>query len=567
MDFSEILVLLGALGLFIYGMMVMSEGIQKLAGNKMRNILGSMTSNRFKGIFTGFLTTSLIQSSSATTVMIVSFVNAGLLNLRQAIGVIMGANIGTTMTAWILVLFGFSKFNLGDYVFPIMAIAVPLLFFNKEVLKNLGEFLIGFALLFLGLNGMKEAVEGLDLANSEGFRSVIAYLSNKGFVGIILLVLVGTLVTIIVQSSSAAMALTLSLCGTMGLPFEMAAAIILGENIGTTVTANLAAIVGNVHAKRAARAHFIFNIFGVIWMLLIFNMFTHGIASLMENTKWGNPFSNGNDESIRYSLSAFHTAFNIINTFMLVWFVGFIEKAVIKITPSKNEEDEVFKLEYIGSNILATPEISLLEAKKEIIKFAGIVRRMHDRTVKLVNCVDKKEKEKLIKKIAMYEEITDRMHEEINSFLAKLTNKEVTAKTSMQIRGLLGACNDLESIGDVYYNMSTQIEKKTKSKIWFNTEQRNSLTDYFKKLDLAYTEMVSNLNKDEGSISLKKAEELEREIDEMRNKLRKKHLKSIEKAEYNYESGMVYNSLFTGIEKIGDYVINVSESVSGVNLN
>ena len=255
-------------------MMVMSDGIQKMAGARMQSILSSITSSRFKGIFTGFFTTSLIQSSSATTVMIVSFVNAGLLNLRQAIGVIMGANIGTTMTAWLLVIFGFSKFSLGDYVFPILAIGVPLLFVNRGSLKNLGEFLVGFSLLFLGLSGMKDAVEGLNLADNEGFRSMIAFLAAQGFFGIIVLVMVGTLVTVVVQSSSAAMALTLSLCGTMGLPFEMAAAIVLGENIGTTITANLAALVGNVHAKRAARAHFIFNIFGVVWMLLVFHWFT-----------------------------------------------------------------------------------------------------------------------------------------------------------------------------------------------------------------------------------------------------------------------------------------------------
>ncbi|HBN02609.1 MAG TPA: Na/Pi cotransporter, partial [Bacteroidetes bacterium] len=307
MEFSEIFKLIGALGLFIYGMMVMSDGIQKMAGARMQSILSSITSSRFKGIFTGFFTTSLIQSSSATTVMIVSFVNAGLLNLRQAIGVIMGANIGTTMTAWLLVIFGFSKFSLGDYVFPILAIGVPLLFVNRGSLKNLGEFLVGFSLLFLGLSGMKDAVEGLNLADNEGFRSMIAFLAAQGFFGIIVLVMVGTLVTVVVQSSSAAMALTLSLCGTMGLPFEMAAAIVLGENIGTTITANLAALVGNVHAKRAARAHFIFNIFGVVWMLLVFHWFTKGIGMLMENTRWGSPFAGANDESIRYSLSAFHT--------------------------------------------------------------------------------------------------------------------------------------------------------------------------------------------------------------------------------------------------------------------
>ena len=490
MEFSEIFKLVGALGLFIYGMMVMSDGIQKMAGARMQSVLSSITSNRFKGIFTGFFTTSLIQSSSATTVMIVSFVNAGLLNLRQAIGVIMGANIGTTMTAWLLVAFGFSKFSLDDYVFPILALGVPLLFVNRGSLKNLGEFLVGFSLLFLGLSGMKDAVEGLNLADSEGFRSMITFLAAQGFFGIIVLVMVGTLVTVVVQSSSAAMALTLSLCGTMGLPFEMAAAIVLGENIGTTITANLAALVGNVHAKRAARSHFIFNIFGVVWMLLIFHWFTKGIGLLMENTRWGSPFGGANDEAIRYSLSAFHTVFNIVNTLILVWFVELIEKIVIKITPSKGDEDEVFKLEYIGSGLVGTPELSVLEAKKELVKFGQIILRMHQRTQKLINTTDRKEQKRLFDKIKHYEEITDRINNEINSFLVKVSAKEVSEKTSEQIRGLIGACNELESIGDLYYNMATQLDKKSDDKVWFDQKQRDNLMSYFDQLKAAHEEMI-----------------------------------------------------------------------------
>jgi phosphate:Na+ symporter len=567
MEFSEIFKLVGALGLFIYGMMVMSDGIQKMAGARMQSVLSSITSNRFKGIFTGFFTTSLIQSSSATTVMIVSFVNAGLLNLRQAIGVIMGANIGTTMTAWLLVAFGFSKFSLDDYVFPILALGVPLLFVNRGSIKNLGEFLVGFSLLFLGLSGMKDAVEGLNLADSEGFRSMITFLAAQGFFGIIVLVMVGTLVTVVVQSSSAAMALTLSLCGTMGLPFEMAAAIVLGENIGTTITANLAALVGNVHAKRAARSHFIFNIFGVFWMLLIFHWFTKGIGLLMENTRWGSPFGGANDEAIRYSLSAFHTVFNIVNTLILVWFVEHMEKIVIKITPSKGEEDEVFKLEYIGSGLVGTPELSVLEAKKELVKFGQIILRMHQRTQKLINTTDRKEQKRLFDKIKHYEEITDRINNEINSFLAKVSAKEVSEKTSEQIRGLIGACNELESIGDLYYNMATQLDKKSDDKVWFDQKQRDNLMSYFDQLKAAHEEMILNLEKGQVKMDLNKAIILEQEIDETRDKLRKKHLKSIEKQEYNYKSGLIYNNLFSSIEKIGDYVLSVSEYVSGQNLN
>lgn len=572
MEISEIFRLIGALGLFIYGMMVMSDGIQKLAGTRMRTILSSITGNRFKGIFTGFFTTTLIQSSSATTVMIVSFVNAGLLNLRQAIGVIMGANIGTTMTAWLLVFFGFSKFSLSNYVFPILAIGVPLLFIKRGNFKNIGEFLVGFGLLFLGLSGMKDAVDGLNLGQNQSFLDMVNFLKDQGFLGILMLVGVGTILTVTVQSSSAAMALTLSLCGSsVGLPFEMAAAIVLGENIGTTITANLAALVGNVHAKRAARAHFIFNIFGVVWMLVVFYLFTNAIGQLMANTKWDSPFvTNGiqpGEDAIRYSLSAFHTVFNIINTFVLVWFVKLIENTVIRITPSKGEEDEIHKLEYIGSGLMNTPELSVLEAKKEIIKFSEILLKMHKKVVQLVNTPKKKEQAGLIERITYYEEVTDRMHQEIISFLTKLSNNDVTEKTSEQIRGLLSACNDLESIGDVYYSMTLQLEKKSKDNVWFIQKQRDNINEFFGVLEEAYTEMISNLEKDKEKIDLTEAANIEGRIDKMRDKLRKKHLKSIEKQEYNYRSGLVYNSLFSGVEKVGDFVINISESVSGVNLN
>ena len=567
MEFAELLKLIGALGLFIYGMMVMSEGIQKMAGARMQSILGSITSNRFKGIITGFFTTTLIQSSSATTVMIVSFVNAGLLSLRQAIGVIMGANIGTTMTAWLIVIFGFSKFSMGSYVFPILAFGVPFLFINRGNWKNLGAFLVGFALLFMGLSGMKDAVEGLNLAESQNFRSVISYLSNQGFFGTILLVLVGTIVTVVVQSSSAAMALTLSLCGTMGLPFEMAAAIVLGENIGTTITANLAALVGNVHAKRAARAHFIFNIFGVVWILLIFSWFTQGIGWLMEYTPWGSPFGSANDDSIRYSLSAFHTVFNIINTFILAWFVSLIEKTVVRLTPSKGEDDEVFKLEYIASGITSTPELSLLEAKKEVAKFGELTYKMHNKAKDLINESDKKKRAKLIKKLSKYEEITDRLETEIANYLGNVSSGKLSDESSSELRSMLSITNDLERIGDIYYVIAKAIEKKNETKLWFDQKQRDNLNDLLQEVETAFTTMLENLNGKYADIDMEQARALENSINEKRDKIRKKHLKSMEKKEYNAQSGLVYSNIFSGIERVGDHIINVSEAASGINLN
>lgn len=572
MHISELLTLIGALGLFIYGMMVMSDGIQKLAGTRMQSILGSITSNRFKGIFTGFMTTTLIQSSSATTVMIVSFVNAGLLNLRQAISVIMGANIGTTMTAWLLVIFGFSKFSLGHYVFPILAVGVPLLFFSKGTIKNLGEFLVGFALLFLGLSGMKDAVEGLNLGQNQGFLDMISFLKDQGFGGVLILVFVGTILTIVVQSSSAAMALTLSLCGSVvGLPFEMAAAIVLGENIGTTVTANLAALVGNVHAKRAARAHFIFNIFGVVWMLLIFFSFTRGIGWLMEQTKWGSPFVQGDvnptEESIRYSLSAFHTVFNIVNTLVLVWFLSLIEKTVIRLTPSKGEDDEIFKLEYIAGGITSTPELSLLEAKKEVAKFGEITFKMHNKAKDLVNESDSKKRDKLIKKIAKYEDITDRLETEIANYLGNVSASKLSEESSSELRSMLSITNDLERIGDIYFEIAKAIEKKSENKLWFDQKQRDNLNDLLKEVEVAFDQMMDNLNGKYSEIDMDKARTLENSINEMRNKIRKKHLKSMEKKEYNAQSGLVYSNIFSSIERVGDHIINVSEAASGINLN
>ena len=566
MGIFSILSIIGALGFFIYGMKVMSEGIQKAAGDKLRVILKAITSNRLSGILTGFLTTSIIQSSSATTVMIVSFVNAGLLTLRQAIGVIMGANIGTTMTAWLLVLLGFSKFSLASYSLPVLAIGVPLLFVNKDQLKSFGEFLIGFALLFMGLSALKGQVKMLHLEQNQGFIDFITGLGEGGYGAILLFVFIGTFLTVIVQSSSAAMALTLIFVAE-GLPLEFAAAIVLGENIGTTITANLAAMIGNVHSKRAARAHLFFNIFGVIWMLIVFFPFIHWISSITEGVM--NFFGlqvNSEEELNLRTLALFHTFFNIMNTIILVWFVKFIEKTVIKFTPSKGEEDEVFKLEYISTNMMLTPEMSILEAKKEVAKFGEITARMNDFLKTALNSGEKKIKKKMYSKIEKYEEITDKVEVEISNYLGKSAQQEMSEDASIQMHAMLNVVTDLERIGDVFYQISKTLEKKESDKIWFTPDQREGLNKLIDLIETAFGIMNTNLNMNYKNVTMEDAIAIENNINKTRNKLRKKHLKTVGSEETNLDASLIYSTLFSSLERIGDHIINVTEAMTGEEL-
>lgn len=545
----------------------MSEGIQKVAGSKLKDILKAMTSNRVAGVGTGFLTTSVIQSSSATTVMVVSFVNAGLLSLRQAIGVIMGANIGTTMTAWILVFIGF-KFKLSEYALPLIALGVPMLFSGKAKWRNLGEFIVGFALLFMGLEALKESVGALDLENNASFIQWVADMGQYGFFSTLLFVLIGTVLTVVVQSSSAAMALTLVFINDGGLPYEAAAAIILGENIGTTITANLAALVGNVHAKRAARAHFIFNVFGVVWMLAIFGWFTDQMLDLFEYIRtqsWGKSLVSGNDpqEYYRYALALFHTVFNIINTLILIWFVKYIEKVVMKMVKRK-EDDESFHLEFIGSGALRTPELSLLEARKEIAKFGKITSRLSGFVRKLMVEHNDKDRAYLMKKIKHYEEITDRVEVEVSNYLAKVSEGDLTESSSIKVRGMLSIVNDLERIGDVFYQISLILDKKNQEKRYFTPEQRQNILDLFALLEEAFSLMRDNLNVEIEGVNLEGAKEIESRINAKRNQMRDEHLINMETGVYGVHSGMIYSEIFSLIEKVGDHIINVSEAAKGL---
>ena len=557
----ELLTLIGALGFFIYGMKVMSDGIQKVAGSKMRSILSKMTSNRFLGITTGFILTALLQSSSATTVMIVSFVNAGLLSLVESIGVIMGANIGTTITAWLISLLGF-KVKISAIALPIIAIGLPMMFSSKANIRSWAEVFIGFALLFMGLDELKNSVP--DLKQNPEFLSFLSSYADRGIISPLIFIGVGTILTLVVQSSSAAMALTLVMCYEGYIPFELAAAMVLGENIGTTITANLAALVGNVHAKRAARAHFIFNIFGVIWMIFAFQFFINSIDSYMISNMDLSPVSSvGESIAVPIGLSIFHTTFNILNVLLLVWFVPLISRTVIRMQPSKGETDEEFHLEHIGGGLMQTAELSVLEAQKEVIKFGKITSKLYNMILELRKETDSKKFNKLMERIKKYEDITDRMEVEIADYLAKAAQGEMSDSASFKVRSMISIINDMERIGDICYQMSISIERKKERKAEFTAESKKSIEGMLSEVQKALDIMNKNLNSEYSKVTLTEANNAEININNMRNKLRKSYLQKIEKGEMPIQVGMIYNNLIHSLEKVGDHIFNISEAIVG----
>lgn len=581
-----VLTVIGSLGFFIFGMKIMSEGIQKVAGEQLRNILSAATSNRVTGVLTGFLTTSIIQSSSATTVMVVSFVNAKLLTLRQAIGVIMGANIGTTMTAFLIMFFSFGKFSISDYSYPIMAFGVPMLFLSNQRIRSLGEFLIGFSILFLGLDALKHSMSFIK-ENPEFLETIIKPLSAYGFGSVLLFVLIGGLLTVVVQSSSAAMAITITLCGTGGLPLEYGAAIVLGENIGTTITANLAAMIGNVHAKRAARAHLFFNLIGVVWMMIVFYWFLDLATYLVENTVFDSlitldpidtagkggltlgaegmgRFLQENTLEVRWSLAVFHLTFNIVNTFLLIWFVNGLEKLVVKMVKVKEGTEEDYNLRFIGGGVMSTAELSIMQAQKELEHFGDIVYRMNDFLKKMLSTTEKKKRKKFGKKLEKYEDITDRIEMDIIQYLSKTAQLPMGKDSSKRMGAVLAVASDLESIGDIYFQLSKVLDKKASDKVWFSPDQRNKLIGLIDKVDEAFNVMNKNISSmSGGDYDVENAYRLESEINEIRNKVRGGHFESIEKDEYNVNSTVVYSNIYGGLEKIGDHIVNVTETLTG----
>ncbi|MCF8275088.1 MAG: Na/Pi cotransporter family protein [Flavobacteriales bacterium] len=568
MDFGfvDLLQLIGALGFFIYGMKVMSDGIQKVAGSKMREILSAMTSNRFLGVLTGFLVTALVQSSSATTVMIVSFVNAGLLSLVQSIGVIMGANIGTTITAWLISILGF-KVKISAVALPIIAVAFPMLFSSRTSINSWAHVLIGFAILFMGLDELKNSVP--DLKSNPQILSFLQHYAHMGYLSTFIFIIVGTVITLVVQSSSAAMALTLVMCNEGWIPFELAAAMVLGENIGTTVTANLAALVGNVHAKRAAAAHFIFNVFGVAWMFLLFPFFLRGISWYM--AKYMNMFpssasENFNPEHIPIALSIFHTSFNILNVILLVGTVPLIAKAVIKLIPSKGDDAD-FSLEFIGRGLVQTPEISLVEVENEIIKFGKLNIKGVEKISNLIEETEYRKQQKLLTQIKEYEEHTDLIELKVAEFLMELAKAPLSNEGSRRVQSFLSVVNHMESIGDIYYQMSRSVEQKIEKKIWFEENHRIDLREMKTNVIKAMQLMMKNISKDPEKIVLDEAVAVETKLNELRDAFRAKNFKRIEKRKVSLEAGLIYMDLVSGYEKIGDNVIHVSQALRGDHLD
>ena len=555
--FWNILQIAGSLAFFIYGMKMMSEGIQRAAGAQLRNILRAMTKNRYLGVMTGFLVTALVQSSSASTVMTVSFVNAGLLSLVESAGIMMGANIGTTVTGWIISILGF-KIKLSMYSIPLFAIGLPMLFSNWGKIKHWGEFIIGFAILFMGLSFLKDAVP--DIKNNPEVLAFLQGFTNWGIFSSILFVFIGALVTIIVQSSSAAMAITLTMCAQGWLPFEIAASMILGENIGTTITAELASMVGNTNAKRSARIHSMFNIIGVTWMVLLLPFLLPFLGKFVVNVMGQpDPYTAA---GMPIGLSAFHTAFNLTNVLLMLAFVPWLVKAAIWSVPTNSDDDEE-GLKFIGTGSL-TPELAIIEVQKEVSRFGAITSRMSEYANTLLNATKDKKRAKMLKKLDKYEKITDNFELEITEYVSKLADQKMTSKTSKKLRSYLNICNDLERIGDLFFQLSKILERKVQEKIYFIPEQRNELNVMFEKVDNAFEVMIANVsNVHYDSVTIDAAIAAEGEINIQRDVMKEFNLSNLGNPEYNVNSGMVYNSMFSVLEKIGDHIVNVTEDIVG----
>ena len=563
---GKILTLVGSLGLFLYGMKLMSEALQKVAGGRMRQILAAMTNNRIKGALTGFLVTTTIQSSSATTVMVVSFVNAGLLSLIGAVGVIMGANIGTTVTAWIISLLGF-KISLSFLSLPLIGISFPFFFSKNSLKKSWGEFIIGFAILFLGLQFLKESVP--DINNNAGVLNFLSSFTDLGYISILIFVIIGTILTVIIQSSSATMALTLVMCYNGLIPFELAAAMVLGENIGTTITANIAAFVANVSAKRAARAHLLFNTFGVIWMLIVFHPFLRGIDHFMQHyhsiSILSTDLSQADYESIKQeypiALSIFHTSFNILNTLMLIGFASFIAKIATKMVSEDEEDDEEFRLQYINSGLFSTSELSIMQAKNEISNFGNRIEKMFMFIPALLLEKRPKKYDKFLSRIEKYEQITDNIELEIATYLTRISEDEMTHDSSKKIRAMLKIIDDMESVGDVVYQLSIIIDAANQRKLILTNEQRNSLNEMFELVREAFVEMNKNLVASYQEVDPAIAYLIEQKINEKRNIMRHNHVDDLKEKKYKHKVGTYYSDVFSLTEKVGDYIINVTEAI------
>lgn len=556
--------LIGALALLMFGMKSMSDSLQKMAGPQLRHVLGTMTTNRLTGILSGTLITAAVQSSTATTVMTVSFVNAGLLTLAQAISVIMGANIGTTLTAWIMSA-GFS-FNITDFVWPAFFIAIILIYSKKR--KIIGDFIFGISFMFLGLGTLRQTGIDMDLAHNQPVLEFFASFDPHSFQTTITFLIIGSILTMCVQSSAAVMAITMILCSTGVLPIYQGIALVMGENIGTTVTSNVAALTANTQARRAAMAHMVFNIFGVLWILCVFRPFIHlvcgwvGYDDIMEKT---DPHFVANAAKLSFVLAAFHTTFNLSNTFILVWFIPQIEKLVCKIIrPKKNTDEDDFRLRFIQSGIMKTPEISVLEAQKEIHCFAERIQRMFGMVKTLLGETNEEKFVKLYSRIEKYEGISDNMEIEIAKYLDQVSDSHLSDETKAKIRAMLREISEIESIGDSCFNIARTLNRRFKSKEDFITSQYEHMHQMMELTDNALTQMNITLVGHKGDNDANLSFNIENEINNYRNQLKSQNINDVNNHLYTYAIGTMYMDIIQECEKLGDYVVNVVEARMGV---
>ena len=570
MGILQFFTLFGAMGMFLYGMNLMSAGLQKAAGDRLRGFLSAMTSNPFKRVMTGVGITALIQSSSATTVMVVSFVNAGLLTLVQAIGVIMGANIGTTITAWMVSLLGF-KADISILAVPLMLLGFLFSNSKKNQYKNIGELIVGFSLLFLGLSFMKESVP--DLRQTPEVLEFVRTWSGFGFWSVLIFLGVGTVLTLILQSSSATMAITLIMLSMGWVPFPMACAMVLGENIGTTITANIAASVGNHSARRAALSHTIFNVFGVIWALILFRPFLGLVGKIIEFIGFPNPAADGfsvqtsdgpDATAALYGLSMLHTLFNLINTIILVWFTDLIAKVVTKLVKEPEiKEEKPYKLKYINAGPLATPELAVEQAIKEIIHFARISRNGLGYARAAINENEPDKFDELKEKLVKYEEISDRIEYEIASFLNAVSEGEISENTSFKIKAMYKIIGELESLGDSGESISRILSRRNIHNKTFDMETVKRINAMIDLVDNAYSAMIDNMIKMESSTleEISNAYTAEERINNLRDHLREEEINSLEDNRKNYQTSVYYMDIISELEKMGDFMINISQAL------
>ena len=569
---------LGGLAMFLYGMALMSEGLQKSAGDRLRAFMASMTSNAFKRVLTGTAVTALVQSSSATTIMVVSFVNAGLLTLGNAIGVIMGANIGTTLTAWITSL-GFSV-NIALFAVPIMALGFVMYSSKKNSVKNVGQFLMGFAIMYVGLTFMKDCANAVLGEYQTGMMSFFGSINGFGFGSVLLFLIAGAVLTIVLQASSATMAITMLLASSGLIDFRLAVAMVLGENIGTTITANIAASVANTSAKRAARAHTIFNIVGVIWVLAVFKPIISLICIIMESLGFYDPMSASAmlekiansgvaadaaemeiyKNSLLYGIAMLHTLFNVTNTLVLIWFTPLIEKAVVWLVKEPKGETEVFRLKYISGGPLSTAELSIAEAQQEIIHFAEICRNGFGYVKQAVNEQNAEKFDALNEKLIKYEEITDRVEYEIATYLNEVSKNEISNEAADEIKAMYKIIGEMESLGDSGEAIGRILKRKNAHGKVFDKSILDRLNKMMDLVQKSYDVMVENLKNKKYLHDISNAENCEYNINECRNHLREEHIVNIESNSYNYLTGVYYMDVLSELEKIGDFMINISQA-------